>query len=111
MLGAYNAASGLAPSVTPNRTPSPGFSRLSAVRRPPRLDMDAVRDAEARGSLTSLPDLIRRATRLAAMMDRGKRPASRLNDLNDFGDFPTESQLEKEQELEGLFSFISLNLF
>lgn len=46
-------------------------------RRPPRLDMDTVRDAEARGSLTSLPDLIRRATRLAANLDRGKT-ASRL---------------------------------
>lgn len=112
MLGAYNAASGLAPrSVTPTRTPSPGFSRLSAVRRPPRLDMDAVRDAEARGSLTSLPDLIRRATRLAAMMDRGKRPASRLNDLNDFGDFPSDSQLEKEKELEGMFHLALLEPF
>ncbi|KAG8415593.1 hypothetical protein J3458_009426 [Metarhizium acridum] len=40
-------------------------SRLSAMKRPPRLDIDAVRAAEARGSLTSLPDLIRRATRLA----------------------------------------------
>ena len=47
------------------------------MRRPPRLDVDAVRDAEARGSLTSLPDLIRRATRLAANLDRG-RTASRL---------------------------------
>jgi hypothetical protein len=112
ILGAYNAASGLAPrSITPSRTPSPGFSRLSAVRRPPRLDMDAVRDAEARGSLTSLPDLIRRATRLAAMMDRGKRPASRLNDLNDFGDFPTERQLEKEKELGGMFPIIYLKPF
>lgn len=46
-------------------------------KRPPRLDMDTVRDAEARGSLTSLPDLIRRATRLAANLDRGKT-ASRL---------------------------------
>jgi len=45
--------------------------------RPPTLDMDAVREAEARGSLTSLPDLIRRATRLAANLDRG-RTASRL---------------------------------
>jgi hypothetical protein len=66
---------------------SPGlernFSRLSAIRKPLRLDIDAVRDAEARGSLTSLPDLIRRATRLAAMMDKGKRPGSRLA-LNDF---------------------------
>ncbi|KAF1841510.1 uncharacterized protein K460DRAFT_379584 [Cucurbitaria berberidis CBS 394.84] len=47
------------------------------LRRPPKLDVDAVRDAEARGSLTSLPDLIRRATRLAANLDRGKT-ASRL---------------------------------
>ncbi|KAF4628133.1 hypothetical protein G7Y89_g10019 [Cudoniella acicularis] len=95
MLGAYNAASSLQPTgPTPSRTPSPsGFSRLSAIRRPPRLDMDAVRDAEARGSLTSLPDLIRRATRLAAMMDRGKRPGSRLNDLNDF---PMDGVGEKE---------------
>jgi hypothetical protein len=46
-------------------------------RRPPRLNVDAVRDAEARGSLTSLPDLIKRATRLAANLDRGKT-ASRL---------------------------------
>lgn len=83
MLGAYNAASSLQPGPAPSRTPSPGFSRLSAIRRPPRLDMDAVRDAEARGSLTSLPDLIRRATRLAAMMDRGKRPGSRMA-LNDW---------------------------
>ncbi|KAK7180170.1 hypothetical protein DPSP01_012797 [Paraphaeosphaeria sporulosa] len=45
--------------------------------RPPRLDVDAVREAEARGSLTSLPELIRRATRLAANLDRGKT-ASRL---------------------------------
>lgn len=99
ILGAYNAASSLQPpGVTPARTPSPsqGFSRLSAIRRPPRLDIDAVRDAEARGSLTSLPDLIRRATRLAAMMDRGKRPASRLNDLNDF---PSDSDFARNKEM------------
>jgi len=98
MLGAYNAASSLQPPGTqPTRTPSPGngFSRLSAVRRPPRLDMDAVRDAEARGSLTSLPDLIRRATRLAAMMDRGKRPGSRLA-LNDF---PSQDDFAREKEM------------
>lgn len=97
LLGAYNAASSLQPpGTTPTRTPSPGFNRLSAIRRPPRLDIDAVRDAEARGSLTSLPDLIRRATRLAAMMDRGKRPASRLNDLNYF---PSDSDLARDKEM------------
>ncbi|KAF8859956.1 hypothetical protein BDZ45DRAFT_704061 [Acephala macrosclerotiorum] len=95
MLGAYNAASSLAPPPAPIRTPSPGFSRLSAIRRPPRLDMDAVRDAEARGSLTSLPDLIRRATRLAAMMDHGKRPGSRLA-LNDW---PSDNGLARDKEM------------
>ncbi|EPE31974.1 hypothetical protein GLAREA_12056 [Glarea lozoyensis ATCC 20868] len=86
ILGAYRRASMLQPSGAPvSRTSSPSaFSRLSAMRRPPKLDINAVRDAEARGSLTSLPDLILRATRLASMMDRGKRPGSRLNDLNDF---------------------------
>lgn len=85
MLGAYNAASSLAPTGEANipRTPSPGYSRFSAIRRPPKLDIDAVRNAEARGSLTSLPDLIRRATRLAAMMDRGRRPASHVG-MDDF---------------------------
>ena len=80
ILGAYNAASTIGPGGGP---PNQRFSRLSAIRRPPRLDIDAVRDAEARGSLTSLPDLIRRATRLAYMIDKGKRPGSGM-DLNDF---------------------------
>lgn len=56
---------------------APGFADRPGRPRPPRLDVDAVRDAEARGSLTSLPELIRRATRLAANLDRGKT-ASRL---------------------------------
>lgn len=56
----------------------------SSMKRPPKLDIDAVKKAEARGSLTSLPDLIKRATRLAAMIEGGKRPASRLDNLSDF---------------------------
>jgi hypothetical protein len=58
-------------------TTTASFADRAGTRRPPKLDMDAVRDAEARGSLTSLPELIRRATRLAANLDRGKT-ASRL---------------------------------
>ena len=76
------------------------FSRLSVVRRPPKLDINAVRDAEARGSLTSLPDLIKRATKLATMIDRGKRPGSRLNNLNDFDDI----DLAREKEAGGMSS-------
>lgn len=54
------------------------------ARRPPRLDMNAVRDAEARGSLTSMSDLIKRATKLATNLDHG-RTASRNDVLNDAG--------------------------
>ncbi|KAI1379739.1 hypothetical protein F4677DRAFT_292890 [Hypoxylon crocopeplum] len=86
MLSAFEGASATDPSSIRNATPSPRPFRLSAIRRPPRLDIDAVRAAEARGSLTSLPDLIRRATRLAALMDRGRRPTSRFDEL----DFPEE---------------------
>ncbi|RYP11316.1 hypothetical protein DL764_000134 [Monosporascus ibericus] len=84
MLSAFQAASATDPSSVRNATPSPKPFRLSALRRPPRLDIDAVRDAEARGSLTSLPDLIRRATRLASIMEKGRRPTSRFGEL----DFP-----------------------
>ncbi|KAL1888319.1 hypothetical protein Sste5346_009644 [Sporothrix stenoceras] len=94
ILNAYDAATAPDPSNPSRRlsvSPQPGldfggparpYNRLSAIRRPPKLDIDAVRKAEARGSLTSLPDLIRRATRLAASLDKGRRPASRLDELN-----------------------------
>lgn len=60
------------------KAPTDGFSGLRAgKRRPPRLNVDAIKDEEARGSLTSLSDLIKRATRLASNLDRG-RTASRL---------------------------------
>ncbi|KAI1106050.1 hypothetical protein F4804DRAFT_82680 [Jackrogersella minutella] len=96
LLNAYEGASALDPASIRRATPSPRPARFSAIRRPPRLDMDAVRAAEARGSLTSLPDLIRRATRLAALMERGRRPASRFDDL----DFPEEAYgRDPEKEL------------
>lgn len=59
----------------PRAAPTMSDKRPNAPK-PPKLDLGAVRDAEARGSLTSLPDLIRRATRLASNLDNG-RTASR----------------------------------
>jgi len=53
------------------------LAKRVGTRRPLRLDIDAVKEAEQRGSLTSLNDLIRRATKLASNLDRG-RTASRL---------------------------------
>jgi hypothetical protein len=60
------------------KSPTNGFSGLRTGRRKPaRLDVDKIRDEEARGSLSSLSDLIKRATKLASNLDRG-RTASRL---------------------------------
>ncbi|KAK2589835.1 hypothetical protein QQS21_012483 [Conoideocrella luteorostrata] len=85
ILKAFAAASASDPKESIPLADAPNQqSRLSAMRRPPRLDIDAVRAAEARGSLTSLPDLIRRATRLASMIDKGKRPASRMDNLDGY---------------------------
>ena len=90
MLNAYSSASAPDPPASPSSSQPQGgnrsFSRLSAIRRPPKLDIDAVAKAESRGSLTSLPDLIRRATRLAASLERGRRPASRFDDMDYDGD-------------------------
>jgi hypothetical protein len=102
ILHAHQAASGV--QAADEKELERSFSRISAVRRPPKLDLNAVRDAEARGSLTSLPDLIKRATRLAAMIDKGKRPGSRLNNLNDFSD----SDLAREKEEGGKLTYLLL---
>lgn len=72
--GALNPARNDAAFLPP---PSGHLSDRVGRRRPPRINLDAVNDAQQRGSLTSLPDLIRRATRLASNLDRGKT-ASRL---------------------------------
>ena len=86
ILGSLQKSSGTLPlSTDPDlASPMPGLSSRPSQRRPPRLNVDAVRDAEARGSLTSLPDLIKRATKLASNLDRG-RTASRLG-MNFFVD-------------------------
>lgn len=113
LLDAYSSASADDPSTASQRTtPSPNpaaagraYSRLSAIRRPPRLDIDAVRKAEARGSLTSLPDLIRRATRLAASLEKGRRPASRFDDLDDFPDYAYDGEKHRSGLSDMLAAF------
>ena len=61
--------------------PAPTMSvKRPGGRKPPRLDMGAVRDAEHRGSLSSMTDLIKRATRLATNLEHG-RTASKGNVL------------------------------
>lgn len=114
LLKAYGAASSTDPTDTRKNTPSPRpYSRLSAIRRPPKLDMDAAGKRESRASMTSLPDLIRRATRLAAMMDRGKRPASRIDVAadasdgdwrNDTGDEKSVSNERRESRLSDMLA-------
>ncbi len=64
-------------------------------RRPPRLTLDtATKEPEMRSSLTSLPELIKRATRLASVLDRG-RPASQLR-----LDIPQEKDEHRDVRVE-----------
>ena len=75
IIGRLEKGGALSQGASPVQPSS--LSQRIGSRRPTRLDVDAVREAEQRGSLTSLPDLIRRATKLASNLDRG-RTASRL---------------------------------
>jgi len=77
--------------------------KIPPSRRPPRLDMGAVREAENRGSTTSLADLIRRATKLAANLDRGKT-ASRIGMLDMFGSTEKLGSTERHSTMSDMIS-------
>ncbi|KAI4174552.1 MAG: hypothetical protein LQ346_008223 [Caloplaca aetnensis] len=66
-------------STTPMTSTHPSMSDRGG-KRPTRLNLAGVQHSEPRGSATSLPELIRRATRLASNLDRG-RTASRVGML------------------------------
>ncbi|KXL45560.1 MAG: hypothetical protein FE78DRAFT_70810 [Acidomyces sp. 'richmondensis'] len=104
ILGGLEKGGALPPRETEQlKVPTGGLSERAGKPRPPRLNVDAVREAEARGSLTSLPDLIKRATRLASNLDRGKT-ASRLG-MNWFDGADTEP--EKSDSGNGRHSGLS----
>lgn len=109
IIHAHQAASGVI--TADEKELERSFSRRSARRRPPKLDINAARDQEVRGSLTSLPDLIKRATRLAAMIDNGKRPGSRLNILNDFSDADLAREKEEGGKAASSLLRIVINMF
>lgn len=66
-------------ATTPMTSTQPSMSDRGG-KRPTRLNLAGVQQSEPRGSATSLPELIRRATRLASNLDRGKT-ASRIGML------------------------------
>lgn len=103
ILRAYAAASMSDPAAVQADTASASRTsyRHSNLRRPPQLDMGAVRAAEERGSLTSLPDLIKRATRLASLIDKGKRPGSRLEDLSGWASHGNTGSRDGDSSLSG----------
>jgi len=89
IMHAFEAASSTDPTDASRRmSMSPGpderaYNRWSAMQKPPRLDVESADGKKAeRGSLTNLSDMIRRATRLAASLERGRRPASRFDTLD-----------------------------
>ena len=102
------------PCTSPRTTPSPSppsstvssdFSSSSrntergrARPRPPPLNMAAVAEGQNRGSLTSLPDLLDRATRLHDVLSAG-RTASVLNSGFPGGDSRTPTEISTSQRM------------
>ena len=80
ILGHLEKGGALASSgtTTPSRAPS---MTEKEMKRPPRLNLEGSKEGPGRGSATSLPELIRRATKLASNLDRGKT-ASRVGMLD-----------------------------
>ncbi|KAL8675216.1 MAG: hypothetical protein Q9168_000336 [Polycauliona sp. 1 TL-2023] len=80
ILGGLEKGGALSTAATTPMTSKTGSMSDKGGKRPARLKLDAVKESEPRGSATSLPELIRRATRLASNLDRGKT-ASRIGVL------------------------------
>ena len=76
VLGGLEKGGALGPSGTSSFNTTPPSMSEKGHKRPARLNLEAVKENE-RGSSSSLPELIRRATKLASNLDRG-RTASRL---------------------------------
>jgi hypothetical protein len=83
-------------------TASPEPANEKGYKRPPRLNLEGSK--EPRGSATSLPELIRRATKLASNLDRGKT-ASRIGMLDLLN--RKEEEKEKEKAAKGSSGSIS----
>lgn len=70
-----NLEKGTALNTSRNVSPLTSIDSVTSDKgrgRPPRLNLNAVREGETRASQTSLPELIRRATRLASNLDRAR---------------------------------------
>ncbi|KAL8657854.1 MAG: hypothetical protein Q9226_001515 [Calogaya cf. arnoldii] len=80
ILGGLEKGGALSTAAMSPMTSKTGSMSEKGGKRPARLKLDAVKVSEPRGSATSLPELIRRATRLASNLDRGKT-ASRIGML------------------------------
>ena len=90
ILGGLEKGGALEPrgtSFTIPRSTPPMKGNSAGRQKSPKTGLYTTGEQESRNSLTSLPDLIRRATRLASVLDRG-RTASRLGmfDSEESGD-------------------------
>lgn len=94
ILGHLEKGGALASSRTTSPSIAPSMDEKE-FRRPPRLNLEPPKEGPVRGSATSLPELIRRATKLASNLDRGKT-ASRIGML----DLLNAKEKEKERERE-----------
>lgn len=95
-----------------SKTTTPGTSAAPSIhekhgRRPPPLNLESSNTSRShrRSSNSSLPDLIRRATRLASNLDRGKT-SSRVGVLDMLARKDTEKHIDVEKSHDGSISDI-----
>jgi len=101
ILGHLEKGGALASSGT--ASPSAPSISEKGFKRPPRLDLEEPKQGTGRGSATSLPELIRRATKLASNLDRGKT-ASRIGMLDLLNAKEKEKEREKAAKGDGSIS-------
>ena len=97
ILGNLEKGGALPSSGTVSPGSSLGPSRKQSLKRPPPLNLESPGKIPGRGSQSSLPELIRRATRLASNLDRGKT-ASRVGML----DVLNKKDMEKQEEVKNV---------
>lgn len=106
IFGRRGSAPSPSGSVGSNGSSSSGTS--GKVRpRPPPLDMAAVTESQSRGSLTSLPDLLDRATRLHDVLSTG-RTASMVTSELDLPPLPRDNSRASNRENTSRGIYMSL---
>ena len=84
--------------------PRSSFGDRFGNKRPPQLNVSAARGVEGRNSLTSLPDMIWRATKLAANLERGRTASTFGVDHHLGPDYHRPKKMSKSESIKDMLA-------